>query len=259
MNYGFYLSAAGTLASMHRQDVLANNLANVNTIGFKPDEVFMRQRLPARLDRAEAVMDPDLLMEQLGGGALVEPTSIRLTQGTLVKTDAPLDVAIRGDGFLVVSTGSGRGAQHLRLTRDGRLTLDRHGELVMAATGMPVLDVNDRPIRLRSAAGVEISASGEVRQDGLAVARLQVIASPPASQLSKAGNNLLRSTASGLASRRPAPGALAQGHVESSAVDPIMGLNAMINAAKAVQANARMMQYHDHLMDQAINTFGRVA
>jgi flagellar basal body rod protein FlgG len=58
MNYGLYISAAGTLTSLHRQDALANNLANVNTAGFKPDEVQFRARLPERLDlvlEAEAI------------------------------------------------------------------------------------------------------------------------------------------------------------------------------------------------------------
>ena len=55
MNYGLYLSAAGTLSSMFRQDVIANNLANLNTVGFKPDMVYNRQRLPERLESAAPV------------------------------------------------------------------------------------------------------------------------------------------------------------------------------------------------------------
>ena len=58
---------------------------------------------------------------------------------------------------------------------------------------------------------------------------------------------------------RPASGRLIQGHLESSAVDPIMALDALIGTTKAIQANAKMMQYHDHIMGQAVNTLGRVA
>jgi flagellar basal body rod protein FlgG len=259
MNYGFYLSAAGVLTSMYRQDVVANNLANLNTPGFKPDEVYTRQRLPARLERADAAADPQQLLEHLGGGVLVDPTYINLRQGNLARTGAPLDVAIRGEGFLVLSTGRGSGNEHLRLTRDGRLTLNASGELVTAAGGLRVLNTSNQPIRLDRAAEIRIAPTGDISQNGTVVGRIQVTAPPPPNQLAKAGNTELRFNAAAAASRRPSSAALAQGYLESSAVDPILALNTMINAAKSVQANAKMMQYHDHLMGQAINTFGRVA
>jgi flagellar basal-body rod protein FlgG len=98
-----------------------------------------------------------------------------------------------------------------------------------------------------------------VYQDGAPVARIQVTALPDRSQLKKAGDNLFMFTGAAQISRHPANARLLQGYVESSAVDPILALNEMINMTKAVQANARMLQFHDHLMDQAVNTLGRVA
>jgi flagellar basal-body rod protein FlgF len=257
MNYGLHLSAAGALTSMHQQDVHANNLANIQTVGFKPDMAITRDRLPHRVDGAFQPVDPKLMLENLGGGHLLDVSRINLSQGNLESTGNALDLAISGDGFFAISDGPG--AENLRLTRDGRMTLAADGTLVMAATGKPILDVNNQPIRLNPALDVQIDASGEISQNGRVVARMQIVEPNDPALLQKVGNSLMRLDPQNPAALVPATGSVVQGHIESSAVDPIMTMNAMIGASKAVASNAAMMQYHDHIMDQAINTFGRVA
>ena len=258
MNYGFYLSAAGALTSMHRQDVAANNLANVHTTGFKPDDVFLRHRLPERLEDMRPT-DAKLLLEHLGGGQLVEPTLTNLKQGELIRTGNDLDLAIRGEGFFVVNSGKGEGNNKLRFTRDGRMTLNANNQIVMAATGMQILDRNDLPIEIEPGADLRIDPSGLVFENEEPITEIQIAAIPNRESLRKAGDNtfLLNSNAQG--SRLQADVSLEQGYIESSAVDPIMALNEMINLTKAAQANAKMIQFHDNLMDRAINRFGRVA
>ena len=259
MNYGLYLSAGGALHSLFRQDLYANNLANANTIGFKPDLAFARRRDPARLEALSfeaASADPRWMLEQMGGGLLGEPTRVRLAQGDLVPTGNDLDVALRGDGFLVARDD--RSGRQL-LTRDGRLTLDGESRLVLAASGMPVLDADDGPITLDPSSSVAIDSRGTISQNGRAIAQLQVVRPDDPAALVKVGHSMLRIAGDAPSSLRPGDGELVQGHLESSATDPIMTLNDMINAAKAVQANAQMMQYHDHVMGMAVNTFGRIA
>jgi flagellar basal-body rod protein FlgF len=257
MSYGLYLSAAGALTNLYRQDVIANNLANLNTTGFKPDAAAIRQRLPERIEDG-AFVEPRWMLEQLGGGSLGMPTTVQLTQGSLVKSDNDLDLAIQGDGFLVVGDGRGGGEDHLRLTRDGQLTLNHNGELVMAATGLPLLDENDRPIRLGRSSKVHVDRDGAIRQGGRTVARLR-LADAPAPDLVKAGRNLLRLRDGATLDRRSAGGEVHQGFTEASAVDPIKTMSALVAATRAVQANVKMMQYHDHTLGQAVNTFARVA
>jgi len=264
MNYGLYLSAGGTLVSLHKQDVLANNLANSNTVGFKPDIVNFRARLPERLESPTLDADPQLLLEQLGGGQFTDPTRIDFHQGDLASTHNDLDLAIQGDGFFVVTNGKGSGADNLRFTRDGRFTLNPAGELVMAANGMRVLDPNDQPIKLDPAAKLHIDGAGNILQNGAVVARVQISTIPDKANIIKEGNNVMRLAggkrqAGSSAKRQPASGSVKQGWVESSGVDPILAMTAMINVSKAIQANATMMQYHDNIMGQAINTFARVA
>ncbi|MCH7848627.1 MAG: flagellar hook-basal body protein [Planctomycetes bacterium] len=256
MNYGMYLAATGVLTSMYRQDVLANNLANVNTVGFKPDVVYTRLRLPERLESGGA--SPQQLLERLGGGHLLSPTRLDLTQGSLTDTGNDLDLAIEGEGFFVVRS-TGPGDEQLRLTRDGRFTLNRAGELVMAGTGMSLLDTENQPIRLDRTATVHVRSNGELVQDGKVRATLRIAAATDQSQLSKLGNNLLTVNSNDPQALRPADGRLLQRHLESSAVNPVMMLNAMISASKAASANLKMMQYHDHMIGQAVNTLGRVA
>lgn len=260
MNYGLYLSAAGTLTSLHRQDALANNLANVNTIGFKPDEVYFRTRLPERLESfaPSAFADPQHLLEQLGGGLLAEPSHISFRQGDLTQTKNDLDLAIQGDGFFVVESGQSRnGDDSVRFTRDGRLSRNSAGELIMASTGLRVLDAANQPIVLNGAGSIEVDANGVVYQGGAEVARLQVADVSDRQLIVKEGANLMRLVSG--AKLHTASGVVRQGHIESSGVDPIIAMNRMINASKAVQANATMMQYHDNILGQAVNTFGRVA
>jgi flagellar basal-body rod protein FlgF len=271
MNYGLYLSASGVLTSMHRQDVVANNLANVNTVGFKPDDVALMSRLPERLEGGAFGMlnndpaDPQWLLERLGGGQFIAPSRVDLRQGVLQRTGNDLDLAIEGEGFFVVNSGPNGGANGggaLRLTRDGRFTLNHAGELVMAATGHRVLDANDQPIVLARDEPVRIDSAGQISQHGEIVATVQIASVSDKSALAKEGDNLLRfaDPASGtLVTRRSASGAVKQHHIENSAVDPVMALNDLIAASRAVQANATMMQHHNTILGEAINTFGRVA
>jgi flagellar basal-body rod protein FlgF len=258
MNYGLYLAASGTLTNLHRQDVLTNNLANANTVGFKPDMVIARQRLPERLESGIAI-DPQRLLEQLGGGTSLMPTRLDLTQGQLEATSNDLDVAIEGEGYLVVRTGNGTGPQDIRLTRDGRMSLTANGELVMTATGMRVLNTADQPIRLDEAQKVQIRSNGDVVQDGRIRATLQLVAPQDPEEVVKAGDNVFRHRSGGQVARRAAGGRLLQRYVEQSAVNPITTLKDLIASVKSVQANIKMMQYHDHIMGQAVNTLGRVA
>jgi len=267
MNYGLYLSASGALASMHRQDVMANNLANLNTVGFKPDEVIMRARLPERLEAGPlsaldgAPADAQLLLEQLGGGQFIAPSAVNLRPGPLQETGNDLDLAIEGDGFLLVNASpNAADPAGLRLTRDGRLSLNDRGELVMAATGHRVLDASDRPITLERGVPVNIDARGVVSQRGASKATLAFVGVRDPAALRKHGDNLFQIDGDLAPARRlAASGAIRQHHLEQSAVDPILALNSMINASKAVQANITMMQYHDNILGQIINTYGRVA
>ena len=258
MNYGLYLSSSGLLTAMHRMDVAANNLANVNTAGFKPDFAAAAHRPAERVEDSLFTIDSNSLLESLGGGALSAPTLTRFTSAAPEVTHNPLDAAILGEGFFVVdSTGDGSG-DDVKFSRDGRFTLAGDGLLVQASTGRPVLDDSDRPIRVDPALPVEITTGGEIHQAGRRIATLQIAAPPNLRSLTKVGDTLFRAPR-GAASARVATGSLLQpGAIEGSGVQPIRALMDTTNAGRAVTLNTRLLDLADTLMDRAINTFGRV-
>lgn len=257
MSYGLQISASGVMTAMYRQDVFASNLANMDTVGFKPDSPQQVFRLDVRREDGVANLPSNALLEKLGGGVLINPNRISFRQGALRSTGNALDVAIQGDGFLAVRDVADTGGDRLRFSRDGRLTLDRSGTLVMASNGMPVLDTQGQPIRLDPRATVAIDGDGSVRQGGELVARLQLVDFDDRSGLSKAGHGLFTASTDTLATRTPATGTVRQFHVEESAVDEVRALLQMTSAAREVDANVALIQQHDRLMERAIASLGR--
>lgn len=258
MNYGLYLSASGMLTGMYRMDVLSGNLANMQTPGFKPLYATTRQRDAAAVEDNLPFLPSDKLLERLGGGVMMMPSRLSMAQGSPKETKGPLDVALDGNGFLVVSAGKSDNPAAVRFSRDGRLTLNAKGQLVQTSTGLPVLDRSDRPITLRPNAPVVIDRSGTISQGGITIAQLQVATVADPSRLRPAGNGLLAAPLAVMAKRTPCSAAVLQGSIEASAVDSVSTIVEISKVERAITSNARMIQAHDELMDRAINMFGKV-
>ncbi|MFK7960573.1 MAG: flagellar hook-basal body protein [Phycisphaerales bacterium] len=255
MKYGMYLAAAGALGSMYRQDVLSNNLANLNTVGFKPDSVVMQQTAPERI-QSGAMTPPKLVLEQLGGVVQSAPSRPNLTQGEVRNSANPFDMAIEGDGFFTV--GGGDDPADIRLTRDGRMTRDTTGQLVTITGGLPVLDDRGQPIMLAGQGDVTVDDQGFVSQGGQAVARIGLASPEQALDLKKVGANLFQLRDGAILSAERPAGRVRANSVEGSAVDPISTMTALMSAAKSANANIKMMQFHDYLTGQAVNVLGRI-
>jgi flagellar basal body rod protein FlgG len=252
MNYGMYISASSVSVNMARQDLLSNNLANVNTVGFKPDVFMIRQRDAARIEDRIPFVNSDRLLEKLGAGVMPLPTQIDLDAGSLDQSGNPLDVAIEGEGFMAVLSGG-----EVRLTRDGRMAMRADGRLVNAASGAQMLDEENQPIMLDPAQSVRIDADGAIIQGDAEIARLQLVNVTQPSRLIKDGNNLLKAAQGESFERRPASGTLVQGYVENSAVDSIRAMIGVTSASQAAQAGLSTIGAINELMGRAI-TLGRV-
>jgi len=257
MNYGLYVSASGLSTTIARQDVLANNLANVATTGFKPDQFAVRQRDVVRAEDGLPSMPSNELLERLGAGVMPVPTSVDVTPAAMESTDRALDVAIEGEGFLLVRAEPGRDG--LRLTRDGRMAIRPDGTLVTASEGRPVLGSNDLPITVRRDTPIRIDAEGRVIQDGDEVGRLRVVTPPDPRTLVKVGGNLLRLPRGERGPLRDATGLVRQGMVEASGVDAIRAMMGVTNASRGAESLTVMIGYYNELMGRAINSFARVA
>lgn len=260
MNYGLYLSASGVLTNTYRQDVFSNNLANVETPGFKPDIPSIRQR------DAEAIEDQlgfdvsNELMDQLGGGVLAAKQRINFAPGALRSTGNPLDVALSDKNqFFAVEDIDAAGQSTIALTRDGRFTLNGARELI-TQSGNRVLDNSDQPIVIDGDGTASIDNFGNLLVNGQPTVQLQVTSIANLDGLSKRGLGLLGFT--GQDPRQAVPAEqinLHQGFVEASGTDPIMAMMNVVAATKAITSNANMIRYHDQTLDRAVNTLGRVS
>lgn len=257
MNYGLYISASGLSTQMARQDVLANNLANVNTTAFKPDAFAVRERAAVREEDGLPFLDSNTLLERLGGGVMPVPTRISFAQGSLQRTSNPLDVGIEGEGFLLVQ--SGEDDSSVRLTRDGRLTINAQGELITVADGYRVLNGDNAPIRVDPTRPISIRASGAVIQNGSEVGQLALVAVSDPTMLRKAGAGLYAAQEGESLNLLPATGRIMQEFVEESATDPIRTMTAVTSASRAVSSASNVIGYINEMMGRAVNTLGRTS
>ncbi len=252
MTYGLWLSAAGLQVNQHRQALIANNLANLNTAGFKRDLAVYREREVESATRPGGLTFRHRLLDGMTGGTWQNPTATIFEQGPLEK-GGRLDVAIDGDGFFAVQVG-----QDVRYTRDGRFTLDEAGDLVTVAGGNPVLDQQGQPIHVgRVAPGrIAIESEGGILIGDREVATLGVTDFADRSLLIKAGQNTFDARHAEPVS---ATGQVRQGYVEGSGVEPTTELVQMIEAARAYELNATMISLQDGMVGQAVNSVGSVA
>lgn len=212
-----------------RQQVVANNLANVDTAGFKGERVFA---------------------EVFGDALPVANSATDLTNGALKQTDAPLDLALGGDGFFVVETAQGE-----QLTRGGSFRLDDGGRIV-DANGNPLLGEAGE-IVVPDGGEVAINSAGDIHVDGQEVGRLRVEAVPQGEPLEHAGGNLFIA-----AGRQPiAEDArdVRQGYVEDSNVSSVGSLVDMISVQRNYTSVQRTIVTLDEIRQKITNDIGRVS
>ena len=136
MPYGLYISAEGAQAQSRRLEVIANNIANVDTVGFKRDLAVMQSRY-AEADQRGIASPGDGSLNDIGGGVQFHQTVTDFSPGPLRKTGNPTDVALQGDGFFVVEKGQDRmltRAGNFRLTADGKLVTQQGYSVLAPAT-----------------------------------------------------------------------------------------------------------------------------
>jgi flagellar basal-body rod protein FlgG len=233
---GLYSAAAGMTAQQQRMDTLANDVANVNTTGYKHTRVAFRDLLYTQ-DRAGVVSS--------GAGAAATPVGRGFAQGALRETGSKLDVAIEGDGFLQVRRADGTTAVtrdgSLRLDPNGRLTTQR-GELLQPAITVPA-GTNQ--------ADISIAADGTVSAADRRLGRIQLVTVRAPQALQSAGDSLFVATAaSGPAQAMPA-GRMVQGALESSNVDLADAMTQMMESQRSFQMASKAVQMQDQILQIA--------
>jgi flagellar basal-body rod protein FlgF len=227
MERGLYIAASGLLTEQVRQDLIAHDLANASTAGYKADRVTTQSFGELLLQDSSSGAS----IGSLGLGARIESQTTDITPGVLRTTGEPLDFAVEGDGFFAV-----RGANGTRYTRDGQFQASSKGTLV-TATGDEVLGPNGQPVR--------VAANGTVATAQIGVTRLDAAR--------REGDNLFTGTARGAAA-----GTVRSGALESSAVDPISTMVDMLGSLRAFESGQRVITTIDSTLAKATNQVGGI-
>ncbi|MCA9268984.1 MAG: flagellar hook-basal body protein, partial [Planctomycetales bacterium] len=245
MPYGMYISAEGAAAQSKRMEVLANNLANVDTPGFKRQFAVLQARhAEALLQGIESPGDGSL--SDLGGGIEIPETLTDFSPGTLRKTDVPTDLAIEGDAMFIVENADGE----QMLTKAGNFRLTSEGELI-TQEGDAVLSQDLAPIQLLPGVPWTVSKNGMIHQGASQVA-LGLMKPEFVADLIPAGDNLFRPLAA------PQPAApeerqVISGFLELSSVKPTTEMMQMIEASRAFESNVRLIQHQDQAIGNLLS------
>lgn len=233
------------MVNEYRQNVIANNIANADTAGYKRDVAAFAERVPAwEAGLRDGPSDP--LMSPATGGLWLGRTHTDFAPGSFQQTGEPLDAAIDGPGFFVVNSG-GKDLY----TRDGRFITDDRGQLRAASDGAPVLNAGGAPIILNpTARGTNITTDGNIVQDGVTVARLAIADFADYSKLVKVGASRFDA---GDAESVTSFSRVNPGHIERSSSEPVQEMVSMIESARAYQLNAQMLSLQDQSIGRLIS------
>jgi flagellar basal-body rod protein FlgF/flagellar basal-body rod protein FlgG len=245
MAYGLYLSAAGANAQDHRLQIIAHNLANVQTPGYKPQEAALQARFAEAIERG-LIPAPSHSPADQGGGVTIGAAETRFATGSIRPTGVQTDFAIPGEQqFFVVQRGN-----ETLFTRAGNFRFDNEGRLV-TADGDQVLGSDGQTIEINPSQPFEILDGGVIRQ-AADQWELQLAQPRFLGDLTRIGTNAFRPLAPfDLVSRDQRQ--VLNGHLEDSAVEPTTTLVQMIEASRAYEANIRMIQNQDHVMGSLVS------
>jgi flagellar basal-body rod protein FlgF len=245
MPYGVYVSAAGANAQSHRLQVLSNNLANVNTAGFKPEHAIMQARFAELIERGE-VNPGQGGIDDLGGGVTIQPAVTNFDVGAMKKTGNDTDFALNdGEQFFVVKRGDEQ-----MLTRAGNFLFDSTGKMI-TPQGEEVLASDGQPIRIAPNLPYQVQPGGRIVQGGTS-RELMIVKPKSLGDLSHAGGNMFKPLASfDIASATDRQ--VTNGMLEQSAVTPTGAMMELIDASRAYEANVRMIQNQDNVMGTLIS------
>lgn len=258
-----YTAATGMDALQTKLDVIANNLANVNSTAFKRDrtnfeDLFYRQeRLPGVIDASGQYTPVGI---HVGLGSRVQSVQADFTQGAFQTTNGELDLAIEGDGFFqVIDPSSGQ----FRYTRSGNFTRNNNGDIVLASamTGrllQPQITLPQDTVHvvIGSNGQVSIQQAGSPQLTQLGQIQLAKFINPQG--LLKVGENLYQETDASGAALLTNPGidgvgVLRQNALESSNVEPVRELVDLITTQRAFELNSQAVQAGDQILQLISN------
>jgi len=279
---GIYTAASGMAAMEKKLDIISNNLANVDLVGFKQDMAIMKANPDMQIRRFDddgklsfplGSYDEAPFVGKLGTGVELNESYTVFNQGSLKETGNDFDLALDGKGFIAIETEKGE-----RYTRNGSFTIDKEGYLI-TKDGLKVL-TETGPIKIKSNNFV-IDKEGNVYQNNEFgqdenrlvlreenewketefIGRLKIVRFPRERELRREGNSFFyKDQFTGepfIAEGNQRPNVL-QNFVEAANVNPVTEMTMMIEVQRSYEANQKSIQSHDQLLGKLINEAGLV-
>jgi len=249
---GLYSAAMGMMTSQAQVDMISQNLANANTPGYCRDEALemsFPQMMLSRLDSKGATA-----IGQLGTGNTMDGMYTSFEDGADQETGSPFDLALQGNVFFTVQDGQGQ----TDYTRNGDFTLNQQGQLVTSAGDAVLGETNGQQQEIFVPSGTLVvakdgSLSGAVDAQGQTVDGLMLSSKPDGAVWSKIGDSLFSGQA-----QNPGNYAVQQGYSEGSNVNPVDEMVKLIDASRAYEANAKVIQATDETLNEVANNVGNV-
>jgi flagellar basal-body rod protein FlgG len=241
---------SGTMSQEMRLEILSNNMANANTVGFKEDRVFRIPETPASVwNNLSADQTKDVPINNIS--SLPVGTFTNFEQGHLKETGNALDMALEGEGFFSVQTSQG-----MQYTRKGSFALSSNGTLV-TQEGYPVLGKGGGQIKI-SGQQVVVGPSGAIVVDGVEVGALNIVEFANKTGLLKTGDSLY-SPQDPKDTGAPAKKTVVQQRfIEGSNVDPVKMMTEMINVMRGYESYQKVLQSMNEV-DTKTNEVGKLA
>jgi flagellar basal-body rod protein FlgG len=251
---GLYTAYTGMEAQQQKMDIVSNNLANANTSGFKQDNVVFKsfsEVLAIKINDPESKSN-----EQVGSmtlGVQIDNVYTNFEQGALNLTEDPLNLAIEGDGMLVVAKQNEDGSFEERYTRDGSLTVSQNGELI-TKDGFYVL--GQEGIITLPQGQWTVSQDGSIQVNNEVVDKIQLTGFDNLLGLKKIGDSQYEMTDQ--TEKTEFTGALRQGYQEASNVNSVKEMIEMIGLQRIYEANQKVLSTYDETLDNVVNNVGKV-
>ena len=248
-----YTAGTAMIAQSRRMDVVSNNMANVETAGFKSDNLLTRSFRDMLIERQN---DPSVVNSTYVGphntGIRIDEVSTSFAEGRLENTGNSTDLAIAGDGFFVVGTPGGAE----RYTRSGAFQVDSLGRL-STGDGNLVMGINNQPLYLGTS-DFQVDGAGNATVDGMYMGTIRVVSFANNADLRKDGANLYNNDYNPAGNAMTPSGAgILQGTLEGSNVDAASETVKMIEIYRSYEINQRIARIIDESLTKAVSEIAR--
>lgn len=240
-----YIALSRQMGLWNQLGVVSNNMANMNTSGFKQDNILFKSYL-TETPNAKGFGRSQVHFSQDFG------SYSDFSEGNIVSTGNTFDVAIKGDGFFAIETDDGE-----KYTRKGNLALDVDGKLV-TADGFPILSESNTPFFIAPGEkSISISESGEVSTENGIIGKIKLVEFEDNNKLAKIGSTMFDNPKNNKMSNAT-KGAIAQGYIEKSNVNAIAEMTSMINIQRSYDFIAQMINDEHDRLSKTISTYAQL-